>query len=133
MCWSSTYGCSLQRIRLQPPAHTAAASGAYGCSPRRIYGCSLQRMRLQPPAHAVAAPFTCGCSLLHARLQPPARAVAGERAARGAGGARPREHGPQEGAGRAAAEGPGRVEGRQAADGVARPAVLEEDGAGAQL
>eukprot|EP00964_Phaeocystis_antarctica_P049686 scaffold28798_cov64-Phaeocystis_antarctica.AAC.1 len=76
------------------------------------YGCSLQRMRLQPPSHAVAAPFTCGCSPLHARLQPPAPTVAGERAARGAGGARPREHGPQEGAGRAAAEGPGRVEGR---------------------
>ena len=32
---SSTYGCSLHHIRLQPSLHTVAASSTYGCTPSR--------------------------------------------------------------------------------------------------
>ena len=58
---SNTYGCSLQHLRLQPPAPTVAASNTYGCS--------LQHLRLRPPAHTVAASNTYGCSLEQAGLQ----------------------------------------------------------------
>ena len=36
----------------------------------RTYGCSLHRIRLQPPSHTVAASISYGCSLSHIRLQP---------------------------------------------------------------
>ena len=57
----------LDHIRLQPPAHTVAASTTYDCS-------------LHPVAAStttVAASTPHGCSLGHIRLQPLSRAVAG--------------------------------------------------------
>ena len=57
----STYGDSLQHVRLQPAARTVAAHSTYGCSP--------QHVRLQPAAPTVAARSTYGCSPQHLRLQ----------------------------------------------------------------
>ena len=51
---STTYGCCLRHVRLQPPPRTVAASAKYGCS--------LYCIRLQPLLHTVAASITYGCS-----------------------------------------------------------------------